>query len=330
MIKPAEHWEALENDTVMCRLCPAECTLKADQYGNCQARVNRQGKLVTENYGELVTLAVDPIEKKPLYHFYPGRQILSTGPNCCNLGCLHCQNWSISQEKTRTVYQAPEMLVENAGMHGSIGIAFTYTEPLMWFEYLSDTAPLLREAGYKVVLVTNGFLNRKPLDELLPFVDAMNIDLKSMSDQFYRRICKGKLAPVQENIRAAFECKVHVEVTNLIIPGENDGEGELNELIDFVASISELIPLHFSAYRPEYKMDHEPTSPNTLLRAAELAKNRLKYVYLGNVMLPEGRNTYCPDCGNLLIERTGFQANVAGLSGRKCSGCGADTGIIND
>jgi pyruvate formate lyase activating enzyme len=222
------------------------------------------------------------------------------------------------------------MLVENAGMHGSIGIAFTYTEPLMWFEYLRDTAPLLREAGYKVVLVTNGFLNRKPLDELLPFVDAMNIDLKSMSDRFYRRICKGKLAPVQENIRAAFESGARVEVTNLIIPGENDSEDELNELIDFVASISDSIPLHFSAYRPEYKMDHEPTSPNTLLRAAELAKNRLKYVYLGNVMLPEGRNTYCPECGNLLVERSGFQASVRGLTGRKCSSCGADTGIVND
>jgi pyruvate formate lyase activating enzyme len=329
VIKPAAYWEEIDGK-IACHLCPAECKLKDGQYGICRCRVNRNGELVTDNYGEMVTVAVDPIEKKPLYHFYPGSQILSTGPNCCNLGCLHCQNWGISQQKARTVYFSPEKLVESAGMHGSIGVAFTYTEPLMWFEYIRDVAPKLRSSGYKVVLVTNGYLNPAPLAELLPYVDAMNIDLKGIRERFYLRICKGRLAPVKENIRQTFESGTHVEVTNLIIPGENDADEEISDLIDFVVSVSEMIPLHFSAYRPDYKMDHEATPVETLTRAWELAKNRLKYVYLGNVWTPEGRDTHCPKCATLLIERSGFRAEVVGLDGSRCRQCGFETGIVNE
>ncbi len=330
MIKPAAYFEKLNGGRVVCRLCPAECQLAEGQRGICRSRFNQNGELVTDNYGELVTLAVDPIEKKPLYHFYPGSQILSTGPNCCNLGCLHCQNWTISQEKTRTVYFPPERLVEAARGHQSIGVAYTYTEPLVWFEYIMDTAPLLRQAGLKVVLVTNGYINPAPLEELLPHVDAMNIDLKAMRPEFYSKICKGKLAPVLDNIRRVADSPVHLEITNLIIPGENDSEQDLLALIDFVASLSDMIPVHFSAYRPDYKLDNEPTPPKTLLHARELAIKKLKYVYLGNVLLPEGTDTVCPQCGALLVSRNGYRTSVVGLRGHHCARCGFDSGIRNE
>ncbi|HUV30125.1 MAG TPA: AmmeMemoRadiSam system radical SAM enzyme [Acidobacteriota bacterium] len=330
MLKAAAYFDKLDDGKVMCRLCPADCRLSEGQRGICRSRFNQGGELVTDNYGELVTLAVDPIEKKPLYHFYPGSMILSTGPNCCNLGCMHCQNWTISQKAAATVYFSPDRLLETTLSHDSIGVAFTYTEPMVWFEYLLDTAPLLRDEGLKVVLVTNGYINPEPLQELLPLVDAMNIDLKSMRERFYRHICKGRLAPVLENIRRVAQSGTHLEITNLIIPGENDSQEDLTDLIEFVASISDMIPVHFSAYRPDYKLDHASTPPETLLRAAKLAASRLKYVYLGNVWLREGTDTVCPQCGSLLVERSGFRATVIGLRGSRCAACNFDTGIRND
>jgi pyruvate formate lyase activating enzyme len=329
MIKPAAYFESIEDGKVICHLCPAECKLTEGKHGICRSRYNRGGELVTDNYGELVTLAMDPIEKKPLYHFYPGSMIMSTGPNSCNLGCRHCQNWTISQQETNTDYLDPQQLAERAGDRGSIGVAFTYTEPLMWFEYILDTAPLLKKAGKKVVLVTNGYLNPDPLTELLPHIDAMNIDLKGIRERFYRRICKGKLAPVLDNIKRVWQSGVHLEVTNLIIPEENDSDEDITDLIDFVASISEMIPIHFSAYRPDYKLDNIPTPPETLLRARELAKKKLQYVYIGNVRLPQGNDTVCPKCGALLVKRDGFGVVVDELRGSRCGSCQYETGFRN-
>ncbi|RME30382.1 MAG: AmmeMemoRadiSam system radical SAM enzyme [Candidatus Zixiibacteriota bacterium] len=326
-MKEAAYYETLPDKKVVCHLCPAECRLREGQHGICRSRFNRDGRLMTDTYGELVALAVDPIEKKPLYHFYPGSVILSTGPNACNLRCDFCQNWNISQEKAPTVTFTAEKLVAAAVEHDSIGVAFTYSEPLMWYEYLLDVAPVLREQGLKVVLVTNGYINPEPLEKLLPWVDAMNIDLKAINRRFYGRICKAKLEPVLATIRRVAAADTHLELTNLLIPGENDSEQEIRALVDFVASLSDMIPLHFSAYHPAYHSDRPPTDTATMLRARQLALEKLKYVYLGNVAIAEGANTYCPACGKLLIERNWYHTRVVGLADSRCAACGFETGI---
>lgn len=327
MLQTAAYFEQLEGGAVICRLCPAECRLAEGKVGICRCRFNKGGELLTDSYGEVVTIAVDPIEKKPLYHYYPGSQILSTGPNCCNLGCLHCQNWTISQEAVRTVYMSPESLLQAALSHGSIGVAFTYTEPIMWFEYIKDVAPLLRANGLKVVLVTNGYVQPGPLEDLIGITDAMNVDIKGFRELFYRRICKGKLQPVLENIRRIAASGIHLELTNLIIPEENDSDEDLTALIDFVASVSPRIPLHFSAFHPDYKLHREATPVETLLRARKLAEGKLAYVYLGNVHLAGGSDTHCPECNNLLISRTGYRTVMSGIRGGHCSRCRAETDI---
>lgn len=327
MIRTAAYWDKLDGGKVICRLCPADCLLTEGKHGICRCRFNRGGELVTDNYGELVTLALDPIEKKPLYHYYPGSQILSTGPNCCNLGCMHCQNWTISQEPAGTTFVSPERLAELAQEHNSIGAAFTYTEPMVWFEYIMETAPLLKASGQKVVLVTNGYINPKPLEELLEVVDAMNIDLKGIRREFYLRICKGKVEPVLETIRRVAASRVHLELTNLIIPGENDSKKDIHDLIEFVASVSDSIPLHFSAYHPDYQLDRPVTPTSTLLWVYNEARERLNFVYIGNVVTEAGWNTDCPKCGNHLIRRFGYRINFVGLDGTKCGKCGFETGI---
>lgn len=330
MIHEATFWEAIEEGKVICRLCPNECRLDPDQRGLCHNRYNHGGALVTDNYGEAVSLAMDPIEKKPLYHFHPTSMILSTGPNGCNLSCRNCQNFSISQEVVQTTAVTTKKLVELAGKRGSIGVAFTYTEPLIWYEYIMDAAPLLKSAGLKVVLVSNGYINPEPLAALLPFIDAANIDLKSADDGFYRKICSGRVKPVLETIRSLYDFGVHLEVTTLLIPGLNDSDEQIEAVTDFLVSVSTLIPFHLSAYRPSYKMDAPPTSAETLLRAKGIAQKRLKYVYLGNMMIPGAADTFCPECGHMLIERRGFSTDIVGLDGGRCSRCQCDTGIKCD
>ncbi len=328
MIKAAVYYEKLDRDRVWCHLCPAECKLTEGKHGICRSRFNEKGRLVTDNYGEAVTVAVDPIEKKPLYHFYPGTDILSTGPNCCNLKCSNCQNWTISQKKSNTMYVAPEKLVALAAQHDSLGVAFTYTEPLVWYEYIMDTAPLLRRAGLKVVLVSNGYISREPFERMLEVIDAINIDLKAIRPDFYLRVCKGRIAPILENIKLTAASPVHLEVTNLIIPGLNDSDEDLAGLVDFIASVSDMIPLHFSAYRPDYKMDIPSTPNDTMLRAWQIAIKKLKYVYLGNVALDGYADTYCPRCRNPLVRRSWYRAEVTGLDGDRCGQCGFATRIV--
>lgn len=323
-MKHAADYGYSASDAVLeCRLCPANCRLTEGKHGICRSRFVESGRLWTDNYGELVTLAVDPIEKKPLYHFYPGTRILSTGPNCCNLGCLHCQNWSISQEPAPTQFMSPEALTAEAARRNTLGVAFTYAEPTVWFEYIRDTAPLLRACNQKVVLVTNGYINSEPLNELLRLVDAMNIDLKGMRREFYLKICKGKLDPVLNTIRAVAASPVHLELTNLVIPGENDSRTELLDLVAFVAGLSDRMPLHFSAYHPDYQMDRPATPPETLAWIASEARKRLAYVYVGN-MAGFDADTRCPGCGATLVRRHGFHADPVGLDGQRCRACGID------
>lgn len=328
MIRKAAYFESLSDSEVICHLCPAECRLKEGKTGICGCRRNESGKLITDNYGELVTLASDPIEKKPLYHYFPGSQIMSTGANGCNFGCLHCQNWMISQEKTSTVSFTPEKLVTVAGKNDSIGIAFTYTEPMIWYEYIVDTAPLLRQAGYKVVLVSNGYINPEPLENMIGLIDAINIDLKGIRPKFYKQICKGKIEPILDNIRRVADSDVHLELTNLIIPGQNDSDDDIRSLVEFIASVSDKIPLHLSAYHPAHKLDNEPTPDKTMLRAYEIATEHLRFVYIGNVSFPGKSDTYCPGCKSLLIERDYQKLKLFGLEDGKCGACGYDTGII--
>jgi len=274
------------------------------------------------HYGELVAAGMDPIEKKPLYHFYPGRQILSVAAPGCNLHCLFCQNSNISQGlQHSTSTTSPKQVVETALAQNSMGIAYTYSEPLVWYEFVRDTAQEVRAAGLKNVLVTNGFLNSEPLAEILPLIDAANIDLKSMDEHFYRKICKARLEPVLSAIRQFHAAGVHVELTNLLIPGHNDSDEQINKLVDFVVGLDANIPLHFSAYHPAWKMDAPPTPRSTLLRALELAREKLSWVYLGNISGADGRDTFCPGCGEAVIERAGFQARVHMTENGRCQGC---------
>lgn len=324
----AKYYEKLESGYVRCRLCPINCRIAPGKQGICMVRSNEDGTLYASEYGKTIAVNIDPIEKKPLYHFKPGHDILSIGPNGCNFGCTFCQNWTISQEKAATRYIAPQELVKLAKSNDSIGVAYTYTEPLIWYEYIYDTAKLLKEAGMSVVLVSNGYINEEPARELFPLVDAANIDLKSIRPDFYRRICKGKLADVQRTIKLALELGVHLELTNLLIPKMNDTDEEINELVDWVADLSPKIPFHISRYFPHYKLDNPPTPEERLIYAYETARKRLKYVYVGNIMGLGSSDTLCQNCGATLVKRNGYSIRIVDLIGGNCAVCGTKSDIV--
>lgn len=326
--KEALFWEKKEDGKIQCLLCPVGCLIADGKVGVCMGRKNEGGILYAINYGRLVSLAIDPIEKKPLYHFHPNTQILSTGPNGCNMSCSNCQNWTISQEESPTEFVYPENLVQVALRENSVGIAYTYTEPLIWYEYILDAARMAKERNLANVLVTNGYIYEGPLRKLLPYIDAMNIDLKSMDDDFYKKVCKGKLTPVLRTIELSHQNKIHMEITNLIIPTLNDSEEQIQKLVDFVANLSDRIPLHFSRYFPTYKMNIPATPMETLQRAFLLGKRKLKYIYIGNAYIPNTSNTHCPSCNELLIRRDGYQTSVVGIKDRKCRRCGVVADIV--
>jgi len=281
----AEGKENEKRSTITCPVCFRHCVLTEGGIGNCLARANQDGRSVTLNYGMLTSLALDPIEKKPLVRFCPGSYILSAGSYGCNLHCTYCQNWEISQERAKAQYVSPEELTkiaEEQKTRGNIGVAFTYNEPMIGYEYIRDTARLVQAAGMKTVVVTNGSVTAEILREVLPYIDAMNIDLKGFSEEFYRRV-QGNLGTVLDFIRIAAEA-CHVELTCLIIPGENDDPEEMRALSSFVASIRPDIPLHITRFFPRYQMrDRSPTDVGTIYSLAEIAREKLKYVYEGNV-----------------------------------------------
>jgi len=282
-VKKALYYEK-SGKGVKCLLCPQGCVIGEGKVGFCGVRKNEDGQLDSIIYGQATSVALDPIEKKPLYHFHPGKSILSLGTKGCNLACDFCQNWSISQDADcPTDSVTSEQIIAKAKQLNSIGIAYTYNEPFIWYEFVLDTARMAQGQGLKNVLVTNGFVNQGPLKEMLPFIDAMNIDLKSMDDGFYKKYCKGSVAPVLEAIKlSAKSC--HVEITHLIIPTLNDSDEDFKELVDWVCeNAGPDTPLHFSRYFPCHKMDIPPTHIDTLHRAEKIAKKKLKNVYLGNV-----------------------------------------------
>lgn len=322
-----------EKDRVRCLLCPRRCLLKEGQEGFCGVRRAAKGELYTENYALCAALHWDPVEKKPLYHFYPGRQILSLGTYGCNLRCSFCQNWSLARGKpgadaaTITPAQVLAMLQREGGPAEVLGVAYTYNEPAVWYEFVFDTARLLHEHGYRNVFVTNGIISREALQELLPFIDALNIDVKAFSDSFYEKYCRGMRRPVLETVELA-AAAAHVEVTCLLIPTLNDTPDELEQLTGWLAGISPDLPLHFSRYFPQYKMDLPPTPLETMEAAREIARQKLRYVYLGNVDLPGGSDTRCPQCGALLITRRYYRTRMARLAGNRCLDCGARINLV--
>ena len=328
-LREALFYETRPDGRVKCLLCPRGCVIGEGQTGVCRGRRNLGGTLYAINYGRTVSLAVDPIEKKPLYSFYPGTMILSIAPNGCNLACRFCQNWEISQRDAPTQQLGPEHLTELARKYRSVGVAYTYTEPLVWYEYLLDACQAIREAGMVNVLVTNGYINPEPLDRLLPLVDALNIDIKSMEETFYREYCKGSLEPVLHTAKAAKETGCHVEITNLIIPTLNDAEKTIDRLIDWVAEeLGVDTPLHFSRYFPRYQLTIPPTPVSTLGWAYQRARTRLRYVYVGNVLIEGASDTYCYNCGAPLITRFGYQTSLIGIEDGHCRECGAKVEVV--
>jgi len=283
--KEAMHYEKLVHGGVRCALCPHRCIIAPDRTGLCLARRNDQGTLRSLNYGKVTALALDPIEKKPLKRFHPGSTILSAGSFGCNFKCGFCQNWRISQQMAEANDVMPAELVEAAlrtREQGNIGLAYTYNEPSVWYEFVYDCAGLARANGLKNVLVTNGYINPAPMKALLPFIDAMNIDLKSMRPGFYRDICQGNIQPVMDTIKlCAPAC--HVEVTTLLVPGKNDGENEIDALARWLRSVSSDMTLHLTRYHPDYRLDTPAMPRERVYALADIARQSLEHVFCGNV-----------------------------------------------
>ncbi|NLB17405.1 MAG: AmmeMemoRadiSam system radical SAM enzyme, partial [Syntrophomonadaceae bacterium] len=300
-----------------------------EKSGVCRVRINREGKLQATNYGEVSSIGLDPIEKKPLYHFYPGRNILSVGTVGCNFSCGFCQNYQIAHDNPPTRFVSPQELLDlaqEAQNHDSIGVAYTYSEPFMWYEYLVDAMPIVRAAGLKNVLGTNGYINLEPLQAILSDIDAMNIDIKSFGDKFYRSQCRGRLEPVKETIEYCVR-RTHVELTCLLITGLNDSVEEVEALCQWIAGIDANIPLHLSAYHPAYKLILPPTPRNTMEMAGQIASRYLQYVYVGN-MAGFSNDSYCPNCQTLLVARQGYKVKIENLVGSGCGACGEEAYFI--
>lgn len=322
-----------EEEKIRCLLCPRHCLLGDSQAGTCGVREVVGGELYTTNYGCLSAVHWDPIEKKPLYHFYPGRPILSLGTFGCNLLCSFCQNWTLARGKPD---QASEVvspndvlaILENEGGPGkALGVAYTYNEPTIWYEFVYDTAGLLHEHGYRNVLITNGYIEQEPLQKLLPYIDAMNIDVKAFSDSFYKKYCHGLKEPVIKTVEAAVK-SCHVEITCLLIPTLNDSQAEQEDLARWLGGLSPDLVLHYSRYFPQYKLDLPPTTPQVMKQSRDIAKKYLRYVYLGNIELPGSSDTICPHCSNLLIKRSGYRIKLIGLDGSYCNNCNNHISIV--
>ncbi|PMQ01001.1 MAG: AmmeMemoRadiSam system radical SAM enzyme [Dictyoglomus sp. NZ13-RE01] len=331
-MKEALFYRKLEDRKVQCLLCPHHCVIDVGHRGICGVRENIDGILYSLNYKLISSIALDPIEKKPLYHYHPGRLILSIGTVGCNFKCPFCQNWTISQVSPEEIQMQEidsKKIVEIAKKNKSFGIAYTYNEPFIWYEFVFETSKLAKEEGLENVLVTNGYVEEEPFLELAPYISAMNIDLKAFSQNFYSRLCQGKLDKVLNIISLAYSKRIHIEITTLIIPSWNDSEEEIEKIVDFIASIDKNIPFHMSRYFPAYKFTLPPTPYETLKRLYLLAKKKLNYVYLGNVWDIETSTTYCPNCGKELIVRDGYniRKNLV-TSESKCPFCGELIPII--
>jgi pyruvate formate lyase activating enzyme len=324
-----------ENNQVKCELCPWFCELNPGQTGSCKVRENIGGTLVTHVYNQVAALGVDPIEKKPLYHFFPGKNILSIGEVGCNLHCTYCQNHQISQcMATRfSGFHAatPGQIINKAlSLQNNAGIAYTYNEPFTFYEFMCDIAELAHENGLKNVAVSNGYINPKPLQQALPLIDAFNIDLKAFDNEFYKKQTKGKLKPVLECLKIIAGSGNHLEITNLVIPGLNDDENEFEKMVKWIAAeLGPQIPLHLSRYFPHYNLNAPPTPVMKLVQLHTIARQHLHFVYLGNVTDEKRSSTSCSKCGTILIERHHYFTKIKqnGFDGT-CQKCGEQAHVI--
>lgn len=319
----ASYYISLEDDTVQCQLCPHQCILSADQYGRCNTRVNRRGKLYTESYGVLSAISNDPIEKKPLYHFFPGRPILSIGSFGCNMACDFCQNCEISQITPQLLSHHPvrepwDIVGKAIVQKENIGLAYTYNEPSVFYEFMVQCAAQIKAHKRYNVMVTNGFINREPLEALIPYMDAFNVDLKSFRDEFYRSRSKAKLRPVLDTIQRIARSDVHLELTFLIIPGLNDSAEEWEDMIRWIhGTCGPDAILHVSRYFPRHKLRNPPTPLETLQNFVDLAAGRINYLYPGNTPQLES-HTYCPKCRTILIQRNLYHSKIVGIGPEGC------------
>ena len=329
MIQEARLWDKAEEGAVACRLCAHRCVIKPGKRGVCAVRENRDGRLVTLVYGEVVAAHVDPIEKKPLYHFLPGSKALSIATPGCNFRCGFCQNWQISQAPRRkgggiAGEPFPPEAVVRAAVEGDCrSISYTYTEPTIFFEYAADTARAAREAGLLNNFVTNGYMTAEALEVMRPTLDAANVDLKAFKDETYKKVCGARLEPVLDSIRLMKTLGIWVEITTLVVPGMNDGPDELEAIARFIASVDPDIPWHISRFHPDFEYTQAPPTPLATLRAAAAAGRRegLRYIYVGNVP-GESEDTLCRTCGVLLIRRRGFSVISNALKDSHCPSCG--------
>jgi len=348
MKKKARLWDALEDNKVKCHVCANECVILPEKIGICRTRKNFVGELYTLIYGSLISGgSLDPIEKKPLYNFWPGANAYSIASIGCSFRCQNCQNWSISQanptdngkngyykmkgmenRKMSLVEMSPEELVKKVIKSGAKTLAYTYNEPLIWHEWIMDTTPLLKEKDIKIILVTNGYSTPEATKELIEVgIDAANIDVKSMSDQFYKTVCGVKsVQPVLDTAKEFKSNGIHVEITNLIIPDMNDKNEDLEKISAWIVNnLGKDTPVHFSAYHPDFKMPSNKRTPyETLNNAYNIAKQKgLNYVYVGNINHEEGSNTYCPNCNHLLLARSGYRFTKIDITDKNtCPNCG--------
>ncbi|RPH32236.1 MAG: AmmeMemoRadiSam system radical SAM enzyme [Bacteroidales bacterium] len=326
----SKYYIKTENNTVECQLCPHFCIIRKGRLGVCNTRLNTDGVLQSVQWGVIASSSLDPIEKKPLFHFFPGKMIYSIGGFGCNLSCLFCQNFEISQyvpqniDKLRII--TPSEIVQKAKIHpNNIGIAYTYNEPTISIEYILETAELIRHEGMKNVIVSNGFINPEPLSALLELIDAFNIDLKAFSDDFYKKITKGSLKPVLNSLKAIRESGKHLELAFLVIPNLNDDLNEASLMFNWIANeLGEHTVLHINGYHPAYLLNNQSTKAITLHTLYQLAKERLHYVYIGNNQCIDNElSTKCPKCESVVIKRSIYNASPMGIDQKGyCAGCG--------
>ncbi len=325
----ASFWQKVRDNVVQCLLCPRKCILDVGQRGVCTVRINKDGKLYTLGYGNPVAVHIDPIEKKPFFHVTPGEPTFSLAVAGCNMRCLFCQNWQISQSKpdeTLNYDLPPEEVVNKAIENNCKFIVYTYTEPTVFYEYMLDIAKLAKEKGLKNAMHTCGYINPEPLKELLKYMDAVNVDLKGFTEEFYAKMgLLAELKPVLETIKIVKQEGVWLEITNLLIPGANDDPEKIKEMCVWIKeNIGDDVPIHFSRFMPAYKLKNLPPTPiKKLEEAYAIAKDvGLKYVYIGNVPGNPAESTYCPNCGKVIIGRVGYQISENNIKNGKCKFCG--------
>ena len=311
-----------------CLLCPHFCKIAEGKTGICGVRKNNGEKIELLTYGVISGYSLDPVEKKPLYHFFPGNNILSIGSYGCNMRCDFCQNYHISQNIPESIMAdatTGEIANNALSAQRNIGIAFTYNEPVIWFEFVKDTAAMVKNKGLYTALVTNGYINPDPLNELLEVTDAFNVDLKAFNNDFYKRLTGASLEPVKSALKQIIKAGRHLEITTLLITGQNDNDSEMEEQVRWIASeLGEEVPFHLSRYFPMYKRDDPTTPHNTLLKHYEVASRHLKYVYIGNTLSETGQDTKCPDCGIVVTKRSGYNIQHLNINKGRCSVCGKE------